>query len=56
MAQLNHPNLGALKGLAKPGEVTQFHNIPYAVAERFAPPTLFTGKLSNDVYDASNLG
>jgi len=56
MTQFTHPKLGKLKGLAKPGNVTQFHNIPYAFAERFGEPTLVTGKLSGDIYDATKLG
>jgi hypothetical protein len=56
MTHLNHPNLGKLKGLSKPGNVTQFHDIPYAFTERFGEPKLFTGKLSGDVYDARKLG
>ena len=56
MAQFTHPKLGKLKGLAKPGNVTQFHNIPYAFAERFGEPKLVTGKLSGDIYDATKLG
>jgi hypothetical protein len=56
MAQLSHPHLGALKGILTPEKVRQFHNLPFAVAERFGSPTLLSGKLSRDVYDASRLG
>jgi len=56
MVELNHPNLGVLKGLLTQGNVRQFRNIPYAVAERFGSPNLRAGKLSSDVYDASQLG
>lgn len=56
MSQLNHPKLGALKGLLRPNNVLQFHNLPFAVAERFGDPILRSGKLSDNVYDASKLG
>jgi hypothetical protein len=38
MAQLSHP--GALKGILTPEKVRQFHNLPFAVAERFGASTL----------------
>jgi hypothetical protein len=56
MAQLNHPNLGALKGLLRSSEVRQFHNLPFAIADRFADPILRSGSLSSTEYDASELG
>jgi hypothetical protein len=56
MSNLIHPNLGALKGILRPNNVIQFHNLPYAVAERFGDPILRSGKITDAVYDATKFG
>jgi hypothetical protein len=56
MPQWSHPILGNLKPATLPGNVSQFRNLPFATAGRFEDPVLKTGKLSETVYDATEIG
>jgi hypothetical protein len=56
MVELNHPQLGLLNGVLHHSNVRQFYNLPFAIAGRFEDSILKSGKLSENVYDATKPG
>ncbi|RNJ60288.1 hypothetical protein D7B24_008669 [Verticillium nonalfalfae] len=57
-AVLNHPVLGDVQGvLLEDGNIEQFRGIPYAAkSARWTDPVIQEGKLSTDLFDATQFG
>ncbi|EGY16985.1 uncharacterized protein VDAG_08149 [Verticillium dahliae VdLs.17] len=55
---LNHPVLGDVQGvLLEDGNIDQFRGIPYAaISARWTDPVIQEGKLSTDLFDATQFG